>query len=51
MTLDQRITASNLAADGFTISISHAGLIAVRGNDYRVIWADGSQHRAKGARK
>lgn len=51
MNLNQRITASNLAADGFTISISQAGLIAVRGNGYRIIHADGSQHRAKGAKK
>ena len=51
MTLDQRLTANALQAEGFKISTGSAGVVAKRGNDHRVIWADGSQHRATGAKK
>ena len=51
MTLDQRLTANDLQAQGFTVTTGPAGVVAVRGNDHRVIWADGSQHRATGAKK
>jgi hypothetical protein len=51
MTLDQRLTANALQSEGFTISTGPAGVLAVRGNDCRVIWHDGSQHRAKGAKR
>ena len=50
MTLAQRITANRLIAEGFEIS-EHFDVIAVRGNDKRIIWADGSQHRATGAKR
>lgn len=51
MTIDQRVTASKLQAEGFTVTGGKGGVIAVRGNDRRVIWAGGSQHRAHGARR
>jgi len=51
MSLEQRLTANALQAQGFTISTGAAGVVAVRGNDHRVIWADGSQHRATGAKR
>lgn len=47
----QRIRANDLIAQGFTISDGPAGVLAVRGNDYRVIWRDGSVHRAEGAKR
>lgn len=51
MTLDQRLTANDLQAQGFTISTGPAGVLAVRGNDHRLIHQDGSQHRATGAKR
>lgn len=51
MTLDQRLTANELQAQGFTISTGPAGVVAVRGNDYRLVMADGKQQRAKGAKR
>lgn len=51
MTTEQRLTANELQAQGYTISTGPAGVLAVRGNDHRVIWADGSQRRARGARR
>lgn len=51
MTLEQRLTANALQAEGFTISSGPTGVVAVRGNDHRLIHQDGSQHRAKGAKK
>lgn len=51
MNMEQRLTANALIAEGFTISTGPAGVIAVRGNDYRIIWQDGSQRRAKGAKR
>ena len=51
MTLEQRLKANALQADGYTITTGPDGVVAKRGNDCRVIWADGSQHRAKGAKR
>ena len=51
MTIDQRITASKLQAEGFTVSEYPTGVVAVRGNDHRVIYRDGSMKRARGARR
>lgn len=51
MTIDQRITASKLQAEGFTVSEYPTGVVAVRGNDRRVIYRDGSQRRAMGAKR
>ena len=51
MTIDQRITASKLQAEGFTVSEYPTGVVAVRGNDHRVIYRDGSQRRAMGAKR
>lgn len=51
MTLNQRLTTQALLADGFTVKTSGSGLVASRGNDFRLILADGSQRRANGARK
>lgn len=51
MTIDQRLTANDLQAQGFTVTAGPAGVVAVRGNDHRVIWQDGSQHRATGAKR
>lgn len=50
MTLLQRITANRLQAEGFEV-YEHFDVIAVRGNDKRIIWADGTVHRAMGAKK
>ena len=51
MTIDQRVAANVLQAQGYTISTGPDGVLAVRGNDHRVIWADGSQRRARGAKR
>ena len=50
MTIDQRVTASKLQSEGFTISVRD-GVLAVRGNDYRLILRDGSVRRAMGAKR
>lgn len=49
MTLAQRLTAERLRAEGYTITDGF-DVIAVKGNDRRIVWRDGSQHRAQGAR-
>lgn len=51
MNIDQRLKANDLIAQGFTISTGPAGVLAIRGNDYRVIWRDGSVRRAMGAHR
>lgn len=53
MTIDQRVTVSKLRAEGFTKveDGSKSMVVMVRGNDRRVIWLDGSQHRATGAKR
>lgn len=51
MTLEQRLTANDLQAQGFTVTTGPIGVLAVRGNDHRLIHQDGSQHRAKGAKR
>lgn len=51
MTNNQRDTANMLQAECFTISTGPAGVLAIRGNDCRIIHRDGSQHRAKGAKR
>lgn len=53
MTIDQRVTVSKLRAEGFTLSETESKslVIMVRGSDRRVVWLDGSQHRAAGANK
>lgn len=48
MTLDQRLTASALQAQGYTITSGPDGVVAKRGNDYRIVLADGSMRRAMG---
>ena len=51
MTLEQRLTANDLQAQGYTISTGPAGVLAVRGNDCRLVLADGSMRRAMGAKR
>ena len=51
MTLDQRLKANDLIAQGFTVQETPQGVTASRGNDHRVIWRDGSVRRATGARQ
>lgn len=51
MTLAQRITTQQLARDGFTISNAGDYVLAFKNNDRRIIWADGSVHRATGAKR
>jgi hypothetical protein len=51
MTLEQRITTQALQSDGFTVKTSGSSVVASRGNDFRLILADGSQRRAIGAKK
>ena len=51
MSLEQRLTANDLQAQGYTISTGPAGVLAVRGNDCRLVLADGSMRRAMGARR
>ena len=51
MTLEQRLKVAALQADGYTITTGPAVVLAVRGNDHRLIHQDGSQHRAKGAKR
>ena len=51
MSLEQRITANDLQAQGYTISTGPAGVLAVRGNDCRLVLADGSMRRAMGAKR
>ena len=51
MSIDQRITVSKLQAEGFTLSEQSGAVLMSRNNDHRLIHADGSQHRAQGAKK
>lgn len=51
MTLEQRLTANALQAEGFTVTAGPAWVVAVRGNDCRLVLADGSMRRARGARR
>lgn len=51
MTIDQRITVSRMQSEGFTVSEKDDAVIIVRGNDYRLVMPDGSQKRARGAKK
>lgn len=51
MTLEQRLKANALQAEGYTISTGPAGVLAVRGNDCRLVLADGSMRRAMGAKR
>jgi hypothetical protein len=53
MSIEQRIAVSKLRAEGFTqcVDQSQSLVIMVRGNDRRVVWLDGSAHRATGAKR
>jgi hypothetical protein len=51
MSLEQRLTANDLQAQGYTISTGLAGVLAVRGNDCRLVLADGSMRRAMGGKR
>lgn len=49
-TRKQAAIVASLLMDGFQIVERDLGNIVVhRGNDYRIVWNDGSQHRALGA--
>ena len=51
MTLAQRLTAERLRAEGHTITTGPDGVVAKRGNDCRLVLADGSMRRAMGAKR
>lgn len=51
MTIEQRLTVQALQADGFAIHQEAKAVRMFKGNDYRLVMADGSQKRAKGARR
>lgn len=51
MTSRQLETVQALHSKGFKIDQEGKSITAVRGNDYRLIMADGSQKRAKGAKR
>lgn len=51
MTIDQRAAAQQLQDQGFTVQETPQGVTAIRGNDRRVIWRDGSVRRAVGAKR
>jgi hypothetical protein len=51
MTLDQRIKANDLIAQGFTVQETPQGVTASRGNDHRLLLRDGSMRRATGAKR
>lgn len=52
MNIEQRVTVSKLRSEGFALleSESRSLVLMARGNDRRVIWLDGSMHRAVGAK-
>lgn len=52
MSAAQRATIAALAREGFAVEYHgrHVARLA-RGNDYRLVRLDGSQQRAKGARR
>jgi len=51
MTIDQRVKAAALQAEGYTITTGQDGVVEKRGNDCRLVLADGSMRRAMGARR
>ena len=51
MTIDQRVKAAALQAEGYTISTGPDGVVAKRGNDCRLVLADGSMRRAMGGKR
>ena len=51
MTIDQRVTVSTLQSQGFKVEQEGKSIRVVRGNDYRLVMADGSQRRAEGAKR
>jgi hypothetical protein len=51
MKIDQRIKANDLIAQGFKVYKDGRDLIASKNNDHRIIWRDGSVHRAEGAKR
>jgi hypothetical protein len=53
VSIEQRIAVSKLRAEGFTQveDGSKSLVVMVKGNDRRVIWLDGSVHRATGAKR
>ena len=51
MTIDQRVKIAALQAEGYTITTGPDGVVAKRGNDCRLVMADGSMRRAIGARR
>jgi len=51
MTNLQHLAVQALIADGFAIHQVAKAVRMFKGNDYRLVMADGSQKRAKGARR
>ena len=51
MSLQQRQTVEQLRADGYLITGHGKSILAVKGNDRRVIFPDGVQRRALGAKR
>lgn len=52
MTPAQQVTVKTLQREGFTIEQQGRRTIRLaRGNDYRLVKADGTQQRANGARR
>ncbi|MFG5862737.1 hypothetical protein [Metapseudomonas sp. CR1201] len=51
MTIHQRVTVCQLQRDGFRVNYEGEKVCLVRGNDYRLVWPDGSMHRAEGAKR
>ena len=52
MTPPQQATINTLQREGFTVEYRGKNVIRVaHGNDYRLVKLDGSQQRAKGARR
>ena len=51
MPIDQRVKVAALKAEGFTISTGPDGVVAKRGNDCRLVLADGSMRRAMGGKR
>lgn len=48
MTIDQRVKVAALQAEGYIITTGPDGVVAKRGNDCRLVLADGSMRRAMG---
>lgn len=52
MTLQQQATLRLQQAEGFKVVREENNVVLIsRGNDYRVIWTNGTVHRGQGARK